>query len=99
VQLLDLGDVRAGDGGKQDLFDCGRCHLRRLSIARAMVAAPCADHLRFAPTHNAAFELQAENCIAFAEACRVAYPVVRPADGQGDEKDLAATDFQAGFHD
>jgi hypothetical protein len=29
----------------------------------------------------------------------VAYPVVRPADGQGDEKDLAATDFQAGFHD
>jgi muconate cycloisomerase len=47
----------------------------------------------------AAFEVQAENCIAFAEARRVAYPVVRPADGQGDEKDLAATDFQAGFHD
>src|SRR5439155_18885973 len=70
--------------------------LRRLSIARAMVAAPCADHLRFAPTHNAAFELQAKNCIAFAEARRMAHPVVRPADGQGDEKDLAATDFQAG---
>jgi hypothetical protein len=24
VQLLDLGDIRTGDGGKQDLLDCGR---------------------------------------------------------------------------
>src|SRR6516164_3255553 len=61
-----------------------------------MVTAPCADHLRFAPTHDSAFEIQAENCIAFAEARRMAYPVVRPADGQGNEKDLAATDLQAG---
>ena len=64
-----------------------------------MVTAPCADHLRFAPTHDSAFEIQAENCIAFADARRMTYPVVWPADGQGDEKDLAATDFQAGFHD
>jgi hypothetical protein len=39
------------------------------------------------------FKLQAKNGIAFAKARRMAYPVVRPADGRGDEKDLAATDF------
>ena len=96
VQLLDLGDVRADDGGKQDLLDCGRCHLRRLSVPRAMVAAPRADHLCFAPTHDAAFELQAKNGIAFAKACRMADPVMRPADGQSDKKNLPTTDFQAG---
>jgi hypothetical protein len=58
-----------------------------------MIAAPCTDSLRFAPTHDAAFELEAKNGVAFAEARRMAYPVMRPADGQRDEKDLAATDF------
>jgi hypothetical protein len=58
-----------------------------------MIAAPRADHLRFAPAHDAAFELEAKNGIPFAEACRMAYPVMRPADGKCDEKDLATTDF------
>ena len=34
--------------------------------------------------------------MAFAEARRMADPVMRPTDGQGDEKDLSPTDLQAG---
>ncbi len=96
VQSLDRGDVLTDDGGEQDVRDRGRRHLGGFSVARAMVAAPGADHLRLAPPDNAAFELKAENHIAFAEACAMADPVMGPTDGQGDEKDLAAADFQAG---
>lgn len=48
--------------------------------------------MRLAPAHDAVFKLKAKNDIAFAEARGMPHPVMRPADGQGDEKDLAATD-------
>ena len=65
-----------------------------------MVAAPGADHLRLAPADDAALEFEAENGVAFADARGVADPVMRPADRQRHEEDLAATDFQAGHaHD
>ena len=96
VQLLDLGDVLTGDGRQQDLLDRDRRHLRRLAIARAVIAAPGTDHLRLAPADDAVFELEAENRIAFADARGMADPVMRPADRQRDQKDLAAADFQAG---
>ena len=96
VQLPDLGDVMAGDGGKQDLGDRGRRHLRRFAVAGAMVAAPGPDHLRLAPPHDAAFEFEAENHVAFADARGMTDPVMRPADWQRHQEDLAAADFQAG---
>jgi hypothetical protein len=61
-----------------------------------MIAAPGSDHLRLPPPDDAVFKLKAENGIAFADACGMADPVMRPADRQRDQKHLAAADFQAG---
>jgi hypothetical protein len=84
----------------EDLADCGRRHPRRLAVARAVIAAPGGDHLRLAPSDDAAFELEAQDDIALADAGGQADPMVRPADRQGDEEDFAAADFQAGHaHD
>jgi hypothetical protein len=59
VELRELGDVLADNGGQQDLGDRGRRHLRRLAVARAVIAAPGGDDLRLAPPDYAAFELEA----------------------------------------
>ena len=96
MQLRDLGDVVAGDGREQDLRDCGRRQFRGFSIAGAVIAAPGTDHLGLAPPDDAVFEREAENHVAFADARGMADPVMRPADRQGHQKDLAAADFQAG---
>ena len=45
---------------------------------------------------DAVFELEPEHRVALADAGGVADPVVRPADRERDQKDLAAADFQAG---
>src|SRR5262249_12042152 len=55
----------------------GRRHARRLAVARAVIAAPGADHLRLAPADNAAFKFEAKHHVAFAEARGVADPVMR----------------------
>ena len=79
MQLLDLGDVLPGDGRKQHLLDRHRGHLRRLAVARAVVAAPGADHLRFAPADDAVLELEPQDRVAFADAA----PYGRPSGAAG----------------
>jgi hypothetical protein len=95
MQLLDLGDVLPGDGGQQNVLERGRGHGRGLAVARAVIAAPGADDLRLAPADDAALEREPQHDIAFAEPCRMADPMVRAADGQGHQEDLAAADLQA----
>jgi hypothetical protein len=80
----------------QNFPERGRGHPWGLAVARAMIAAPRADHLRLTPADDAAFKIEAQHDIAFADARAMAYPMMRASNGQRDQEDFAAPDFQTG---